>query len=119
MTDRELLELAAKAAGYNLVWGDVYIVDGQNIDCTDLPYVRSNQKDEADWYWNPLENDGDAMRLLITLCFSVIQYTYSVEIMIGNELIHRELSDGTMTRIELTRLAIVRAAAIQLSKEGK
>lgn len=67
MTDRDLLELAAKAAGYTLVWGDEYIVDGENIDCTDLPYVRSNQQDEADWYWNPLEDDGDALRLAVKL----------------------------------------------------
>lgn len=66
-TDRELLELAAKAPGYTLVWGDNYIVDGDNIDCTDLPYVRSDQQDEADWYWDPLTDDGDALRLAVKL----------------------------------------------------
>lgn len=66
-TDRELLELAAKAVGHTLVWGEDYVVDGENIDCTDLPYVRSNQQDEADWYWNPLEDDGDALRLAVKI----------------------------------------------------
>lgn len=64
-SDRELLLLAAKACGYTLVWGENYIVDGENIDCTDMPYVRSNQQDESDWYWNPLEDDGDALRLAV------------------------------------------------------
>lgn len=48
-TDRELLELAAKAAG-----------------------VMPSFKTEPRWkggsdYWNPLEDDGDALRLAVTL----------------------------------------------------
>ena len=108
MTDRELLELASRAYGldgYIHEWinGPEFIVPGEN-------HIT----------FNPLRDDGDALQLATTMCFSVIQYKHSVEITIGDELIHRELSDGTMTRIELTRHAIVRAAAaIQLSKEGK
>ena len=41
MTDRELLELAAKAAGYTLKWGEVHIVGDTEVDCTDLSYVVS------------------------------------------------------------------------------
>jgi len=68
MTDRELLELAAKAAGAGaLVWGDVWNVGGDLIDCTDMPYIRSGQSDEGDVYWNPLTDDGDAMRLAVKL----------------------------------------------------
>jgi hypothetical protein len=44
VTERELLELAAKAAG---LW------DTEN-DCIDIP-------------WNPLANDGDALRLAVKL----------------------------------------------------
>jgi len=66
-TDRELLQRAAKAAGYTLKWGDVYMVGDDEVDCTDQPYVASGQPDEADWYWNPLHDDGDALRLAVKL----------------------------------------------------
>ena len=68
MTDRELLELAAKAAGLGtLVWGDKYKLGDDEIDCTDMPYVRSGQPDEGDVFWNPLTDDGDALRLAVKL----------------------------------------------------
>lgn len=55
MTDRELLELAAKAAGMVIAWiGDVA------RDCTHL-------KKDAPMYrapmWNPLADDGDCARM--------------------------------------------------------
>lgn len=115
LTDRELLELAAKAAELKV---DKEWQTQRDLVCN--PDKASLWIINGSSGWNPLRNDNDALWLLTTLCFSVIQYTYSVEIMIGNELIHRELFDGTTTRIELTRRAITRAAAaIQLSKEGK
>jgi len=51
MTDRELLELAAKAAGYKIAW------EGGCV---------------AGWmaggsWWNPLTDDGDALRLAVQL----------------------------------------------------
>lgn len=52
MTDRELLELAAKAAGI-VITDDHYWNDGAG------QWVR----------WNPLESDGDALRLAVTLGF--------------------------------------------------
>ena len=66
-TDRELLEDAAKAAGYVLVWGDKYKLGDDEIDCTDIPYIRSGQPDEGDVHWNPLSDDGDALRLAVKL----------------------------------------------------
>ena len=54
MTDRELLELAAKAAG--LKWHNGHI----RVDA-DADYVP----------WNPLENDGDAFRLAVKLRMDV------------------------------------------------
>ncbi|MFN9915624.1 MAG: hypothetical protein ACK53L_23740, partial [Pirellulaceae bacterium] len=72
MTDRELLELAAKAAGLGtLVWGDKYKLGDDEIDCTDMPYVRSGQPDEGDVFWNPLTDDGDALRLAVKLGLDV------------------------------------------------
>lgn len=52
MTDRELLELAAKAAGYEFGW----IHDGPRIKCA-----------EGWTPWNPLTDDGDAFRLGIVM----------------------------------------------------
>lgn len=55
MTDRELLELAAKAAGYDVTW----LKDSQFIHGRD------------DW-WDPLTDDGDALRLAVKLHMQVI-----------------------------------------------
>lgn len=49
MTDRELLELAAKAAGHN------YYMDSFGV----------HQIDSG--RWNPLYDDGDALRLAVKL----------------------------------------------------
>jgi len=58
MTDREYLELAAKAAGIELRWHP----DG-------TAYSDSRCKDY--WgVWNPLTNDGDALRLAVKLAES-------------------------------------------------
>jgi len=66
-TDRELLELAAKAAGHTLVWGEKYAIGGDTVDCSDIPYIKSIHPDELDAYWNPLTDDGDALRLAVKL----------------------------------------------------
>jgi len=116
MTDRELLERAAKAAGYTLKWGEVLMVGDDEVDCTDQPYVVSGQPDEADWYWNPLEDDGDALRLAVKLrlnishtLFSVTAWTNGPEIDDGVSA--PELVDEESRREAATRRAIVRAAA--------
>ena len=62
MTDQELLEAAAKTAGIQgehrtellCVWGDW-------IDMTAIHLP------DDDGYWNPLEDDGDALRLAVQL----------------------------------------------------
>jgi len=56
MTDQELLELAAKAAGIN------YFIDGDAI-------VERFPDGHAEW--NPLQDDVDAMQLLVTLRLSI------------------------------------------------
>ena len=53
MTDRELLELAAKAAGRGSQWW------------MESPW------NEADREWNPLTDDGDALRLAVKLRLSM------------------------------------------------
>lgn len=53
MTDRELLELAAKAAGINI------------FDWT--PGGHPTTDVSCDGIWNPLTDDGDALRLAVQL----------------------------------------------------
>lgn len=57
--DRELMELAAKAAGIKLRWMKVKTFGGV-ID------VAENQ-DRLNQEWRPLDDDGDALRLAVKL----------------------------------------------------
>ena len=132
MTDKELLELAAKAAGYTLTWGESFIVGDDEVDCTDIPYIKSNQQDEADLYWNPLEDDGDALRLAVKL--DIEFYQANDEGMASYAAYWGVASHGDVSRLcvieyhadlinnndpyAATRRAIVRAAA-EIGKEMK
>lgn len=62
MTDRELLELAAKAIGMR--W--------QNW--TPTIYIGETELREWPYDWNPLEDDGDALRLAVTLGIALKPY---------------------------------------------
>lgn len=53
--DRQLLELAAKAVGMELEW-----FDGMNEDTYDQAIHNGD-------VWDPLNDDGDAFRLAVTL----------------------------------------------------
>lgn len=79
MTDREMLELAAKAAGFgdpegNFIW-------------TESEYPRGSKTNGALWnymgwcdtaqLWNPLTDDGDALRLAVKLHMQVSVTTES------------------------------------------
>ena len=89
-TDRELLERAAKAAGIN-VWTDI---DGN---------YYSAGVGMAETPWNPLTDDGDALRLAVST--NVI---YAMHSAVCDLLAH----DGEQPSKEQTiRRAIVRAAA--------
>ena len=57
-TDRELLELAAKAAGYNVDWSDTY------------QRLEHFSGGEYQGYFDPLTDDGDALRLAVKLHIS-------------------------------------------------
>lgn len=56
-TDRELLEGAAKAAGIELTWNAMVNALRNPI----IKYVDAYAYDE----WNPLTDDGDALRLAV------------------------------------------------------
>lgn len=57
MEDRELLELAAKAAGMAVAW-----IDDFGVMCKGM---------NAGARWNPLTDDGDALRLAVALRLTV------------------------------------------------
>jgi hypothetical protein len=74
MTDRELLELAAKAAGLKLA---MY----QSPD-KDAPLWLAREHANPVTYsrdWNPLTDDGDALRLAVKLNIQVTPGTYNKE----------------------------------------
>jgi len=58
MTDRELLELAAKAAGLTVHWHD----SGHYG-----PTMEIMEDESGGPPWNPLTDDGDALRLAVKL----------------------------------------------------
>lgn len=80
MTDKELLELAAKAAGVELTGAD-----------------RAAWLNKSSYGWNPLTDDGDALRLAVKLKM----WTHS-----GMGCFQNELDP-----LAATRRVIVRAAA--------
>ena len=69
MTDRELLERAAKAAGIALMWHEPG--GGQEPWCyipeATAPHNRRAKDAESGTIWNPLADDGDALRLAVRL----------------------------------------------------
>ena len=62
--DRELLELAAKAAGMNVSW-DHY--DPDYCAGAEGMFLNGERSPDNSKYWNPLTNDGDALRLAVKL----------------------------------------------------
>ena len=111
MSDRELLELAAKAAGITINrWHTAY-APGEDRQLFALV-------DENDYWWNPLTGDGDALRLAVKLKMAV----YPPEAK-GDGATVRAPVDGPWITEEddsdpyaAIRRAIVRAAA-EIGKE--
>ena len=71
MTDRELLELAAKAAEWQLC-GYSWIGENEDDDECEIfesAFVKTHPEQELATKWNPLADDGDALRLAVTLSF--------------------------------------------------
>lgn len=99
MTDRELLELAAKAAAYDVRWHENWQcfvhVGVVNIN---TPPTMAGQRQ----VWNPLTDDGDALRLAVKLNRT------DIGALIMNYTTGAEYRDCPYAA---TRRAIVRAAA--------
>jgi hypothetical protein len=100
--DRELLELAAKAAG----------IDLQPDPYSGLMWVREKPEDRSGLVWNPLEYSGDALELAVRL-------RIDVQTEDDDGLVGTLMPDGRQgpcqqvgnDPLAATRRAIVRAAA--------
>jgi len=109
MQDRELLERAAKAAGKTLADPiDSYIPSGG------LWVIGRKGMDEV---WNPLTNDGDALRLAVKLKMGVEMSGSGCEVRFDDQkgdegcLVQDLGDDGSLSELQAARRAIVRAAA--------
>ena len=99
MTDKELLELAAKAAGIEIGWDSqgAFLYEPEICALSDA--------------WNPLENDAQALRLAVKLGLDIrTDGPYLIAVTpryVDNEL-YEERGDDPYAA---TRRAIVRAAS--------
>ena len=103
MEDRELLELAAMADGRK--WLHYAKGSGKGLCCRDDSYGGL-----IEYYWNPLEDDGDALRLAVKLMTSIdfAKWSHTVFYDTG-KFCQEEWKDKD--QYAATRRAIVRAAA--------
>ncbi len=94
MNDRELMELAAKASG--------------NSVRTDLTYEAGIVINDG-VIWNPLTNDGDALRLVVKLGLTLV--VESDMVFCRNQRSDKAFREQSNDPYAATRRAIVRAAA--------
>ena len=74
MTDKELIELAAKAAGFNFRWFKVKQWKNMNGRIGPYRYFTGTVDVYGSHHtkpWNPLTDDGDALRLAVKLSMSL------------------------------------------------
>ena len=103
MTDRELLELAAKAIGLEVICHASYPNGGA--------YVKGMEDD-----WNPLTDSGDALRLAVKLELQLdLRHSFHTVRVYGAA---EGRIDESGDPLAATRRAIVRAAAA-IGKEMK
>ena len=108
-TDRELLELAARAAGLN-----VKRIQERFSTSGHLEVII---KDAFSWSWNSLDDSTDAFRLAVNLGIGTIHHQG------WGQVFHPDIKDRIdfeygSDKLAATRRAITQAAAeIQLQKE--
>ena len=131
MNDRELLELAAKAADVFLTPEKLAEVFPEGGWCeTDEPYFKEcgSMVGTVVWYgsdgvelggtekleWDPLNDDGDALRLAVKLGMQITPGTYNKDEFTAFRAGHGEAHESRhfqQDEFAATRRAIVRAAA--------
>ncbi len=103
MTDtREILQLAAKAAG--IEWQSYHHQKG--LCCRD----SKNYGGLIEYYWNPLTDDGDALRLAVKLGIHITVSKYGRTVCRRSSEFLSIQEHGT-DPYAATRLAITKAAA--------
>lgn len=103
MTDYELLEQAAQAAGKSLVEYEWYETPSNPEECGFIRYMG-----DGTHIWNPLRRDGDALRLAVRLGIHV---TNSDTDAWASHLAVTATTPLAADPYAATRRAIVRAAA--------
>jgi len=103
MTDSELIDLAAKAARINVKKD----LSGVWRNCTRMPPGFNIFDAEP---WNPLEDDGDALRLAVKLEMKITINQGNVQVRYKEDAPLIFVRTG-IDKNEATRLAITRAAA--------
>ena len=104
MTDRELLELVAKAQGWfdyptdSIEQGNYWHTDREKA-----PFDPCFPKE----YWNPFADDGDALRLAV----KIYMFDGSLFDLFLKFRLEEVRVDGSRSDEEIVRRAIVRAAA--------
>lgn len=113
MTDRELLEAAAKAAGIEVRWHE-------NWQCfvrvkpfnTDNPPTGAGER----LVWLPLHDDGDALRLAVELNIHITISEFHRTVCHQGDYFRSIVEHGTDKRAA-TRRAIVEAAAAIVAED--
>lgn len=106
MTDRELLELAAKAAGIALKPMQINNVTEQGDDRF-IGYITDPEQWGRGWF-NPITDDGDALRLAVKL---EIDVCFGANYVIARGSVQIPTVNNANDPYAATRRAIVRAAA--------
>jgi hypothetical protein len=104
MTDRELLELAAKAAGYT---GTVNEFPSGYVEMG----LSNHFEPDGSNVWAPIHNDGQALRLAVKLGFSLSLEGRIAMVHNGIDVSEERAQDHDSDPYAATRRAIVRAAA--------
>ena len=128
MTDRELLELAAKSAGIDWIPASSDVGKQGELKFGLWLNIQHEPTESTRRRFNPLNDDGDALRLAVDLRMLVdiryrspgaIRYnsvTYWVDPLLGQVI---EFGDMETCLRAATRRAIVRAAAELAKQEVK
>jgi hypothetical protein len=111
--DRKLLELAAKAAGMNVLPQDEqWPRDAVGWFFTARQGDNTLYSNERPATWNPLTEDGDALRLAVKLRLHVDHATQDVAVWVIDGTGARDFEErNDSDPYAATRRAIVRAAA--------
>lgn len=116
-SDRELLEMAAKAAGIT-----IKPVEIKNVEFAGDDRFIGYSTDPHEWvrgWFNPLTDDGDALRLAVKLCIHTEIYEAYTEATAVNhetneywQINQASASPEFSDMMTATRRAIVRTAAL-------